>query len=36
MAFPKNQGAMDMMLEAPSPVRNEQLKELHIKIVNDK
>jgi len=36
MAFPKNQGAIDMMLEAPSPVRNEQLKELHIKIVNDK
>ena len=32
MAFPKNQGAIDMMLEAPSPVREEQLAELHIKI----
>jgi len=35
MAFPKNQAAMDMMLEAPSPVREEQLKELHIRIVKD-
>lgn len=32
MAFPKNQGAMDMMLEAPSPVREEQLKELHLRL----
>ena len=32
MAFPKNQGAIDMMLEAPSPVREQQLKELHLKI----
>ncbi|OGO22122.1 MAG: aspartate--tRNA ligase [Chloroflexi bacterium RBG_16_51_9] len=32
MAFPKNQGAIDMMLEAPSPVREEQLAELHIKV----
>lgn len=35
MAFPKNQGAMDTMLDAPSPVREEQLKDLHIRIVKD-
>jgi len=35
MAFPKNQAAMDVMLEAPSPARPEQMKELHIKIVQD-
>ncbi len=35
MAFPKNQGAIDMMLEAPSPVREQQLKELHIKILEE-
>jgi aspartyl-tRNA synthetase len=30
MAFPKNQSAMDMTLNAPSAVTKEQLKELHI------
>ncbi len=35
MAFPKNQGAIDMMLEAPSPVREEQLAELHIKVLEE-
>ena len=35
MAFPKNQNAVDMMLEAPSPVREEQLKELHIRLCDD-
>jgi aspartyl-tRNA synthetase len=35
MAFPKNQNAVDMMLEAPSPVRKEQLKELHIRLSDD-
>jgi len=32
MAFPKNQSAMDMTLGAPTPVTEEQLKELHIRI----
>jgi aspartyl-tRNA synthetase len=35
MAFPKNQSAMDLMLEAPSPVLEEQLKDLHIRIRKD-
>ena len=35
MAFPKNQNAVDMMLEAPSPVREKQLKELHIRLSDD-
>jgi len=29
-AFPKNQAARDMMMETPSPVRTEMLKELGI------
>jgi aspartyl-tRNA synthetase len=35
MAFPKNQAAMDLMLEAPSIVREKQLKELHIRLSDD-
>ena len=35
IAFPKNQSAADMMLEAPSPVREQQLKELHLRIRED-
>ena len=35
MAFPKNQNAVDMMLQAPSPVREQQLKELHIRLRDD-
>jgi aspartyl-tRNA synthetase len=35
MAFPKNQSAVDMMLEAPSPVREQQLKELHLRLRED-
>jgi aspartyl-tRNA synthetase len=35
MAFPKNQNAFDMMLEAPSVVREKQLKELHIRLSDD-
>jgi len=33
MAFPKTQAARDEMMDAPSPVTEEQLKELHIKVV---
>lgn len=33
IAFPKNQAARDVMGDAPSPVEPQQLKELHIKVV---
>ncbi|HEY3289278.1 MAG TPA: amino acid--tRNA ligase-related protein, partial [Anaerolineae bacterium] len=33
IAFPKNQQASDVMAGAPSPVYDQQLKELHLKIV---
>jgi len=33
--FPKNQSAMDVMFDAPSPVSEEQLKELHLKLRRD-
>ncbi len=32
IAFPKNQAAKDVMAEAPSPVDEQQLQDLHIKI----
>jgi aspartyl-tRNA synthetase len=32
IAFPKNQNGRDVMADAPSPVEEKQLKELHIKI----
>jgi aspartyl-tRNA synthetase len=34
IAFPKNQAARDVMADAPSPVEPNQLKELHIKVVD--
>lgn len=33
IAFPKNQNARDIMAEAPSPVEEEQLRDLHIQII---
>jgi aspartyl-tRNA synthetase len=32
MAFPKNQAAVDLTFNAPSPVTEEQLAELHIRL----
>jgi len=33
IAFPKTQSAMDLMVQAPSPVTPKQLKEWHVKII---
>jgi aspartyl-tRNA synthetase len=35
IAFPKNQQAMDVMADAPSPADPGQLAELHIRVVDD-
>ena len=32
IAFPKNNSAKDLMIESPSPISEEQLKELGIKL----
>ncbi len=32
VAFPKNQSATDLTLNAPSPVTEEQLAELHLRL----
>ena len=32
IAFPLNQQAQDLMMNAPSPVGDKQLKELHIRL----
>jgi len=32
IAFPMNQNAQDLLMGAPSPVRDEQLRELHIRL----
>jgi len=36
IAFPKTQRGQDLMVEAPSPVTDRQLRELHIKLRNVK
>jgi len=33
IAFPKNQGARDVMAGAPSPAEPDQLRELHLRLV---
>ncbi len=35
IAFPKNQNAADLTLNAPSPVTEEQLAQLHLKLRNE-
>jgi aspartyl-tRNA synthetase len=35
IAFPKNQAARDVMADAPSPAEPKQLKELHIRVVEE-
>jgi aspartyl-tRNA synthetase len=35
IAFPKNQAAVDLTLEAPSPVTDAQLTELHLKVLEE-
>jgi aspartyl-tRNA synthetase len=32
IAFPMNQQAQDLLMQAPSPVEPRRLKELHIKL----
>jgi aspartyl-tRNA synthetase len=33
IAFPLNQQAQDLLMNAPAPVRDKQLRELHIRVV---
>jgi aspartyl-tRNA synthetase len=35
IAFPKNNSGRDVMIDAPSPISEEQLKELAIQVTND-
>jgi aspartyl-tRNA synthetase len=34
IAFPKTQRGQDLMVEAPSPVSEKQLRDLHVKLRN--
>lgn len=36
IAFPKNNNARDVMIDSPSPIADEQLKELNLKIIANK
>jgi aspartyl-tRNA synthetase len=36
IAFPKNNAGRDLMIDTPSPISDEQLKELNIKMIKDK
>jgi aspartyl-tRNA synthetase len=36
IAFPKNQAAVDLMMDAPSPVDSGQLRELHLQVLPPK
>ena len=35
IAFPKNQNAVDLMFDSPSPVSTAQLRELHLKLIDE-
>jgi aspartyl-tRNA synthetase len=35
IAFPMNQNAQDLLMQAPSEVTDKQLKELHLQIVRE-
>jgi len=35
IAFPKNQSAQDLLFQAPSPVSEEQLRELHLRLADE-
>ncbi|UCC61309.1 MAG: aspartate--tRNA ligase [Dehalococcoidia bacterium] len=35
IAFPKTQSDVDLMLDSPSPVSADQLRELHLKLIED-
>jgi aspartyl-tRNA synthetase len=34
IAFPKTQSGADLMLDSPSPVSTDQLRELHLRLID--